>query len=147
MKKTIIMLVPVCCLLAACAPEKEAMLHPENCPSGPADRNCPKLPDGTPDPAHLSKVRLVVSAAGINPQPPAVCTNAGDVIKVTVVGIPDTAIITTAPKDDVNAWILSSRTGVGDMSIKVPDATPTGDYEYLAITTTGKCVDPIFHVN
>jgi hypothetical protein len=74
--------------------------------------------------------------------------DAGTTIEVEVVGIPtDSVVVATVPKDADNGWILNARTGEGTMSIVVPGATTTGDYGYFAMSSTGKCVDPIIHVN
>lgn len=148
MKKTIFVLVSLCCLLAACAAEKNALLAIDHCPPGPTAKRCPSLPDGTPDPAQRNRIHLVVSAAGINPQPPVVCSSPGEIITVTVTGIPNNAAqVATLPKDADNAWILSARTGNGEMSIKVPEETPLGKYPYSAMTDKGQCVDPIIHLH
>jgi hypothetical protein len=148
MKKTIIPLVPLCCLLVACASDKQVVPAYMNCPQGPVERECPTLPNGTPDPAKRNKIQLVVSAKGIEPRPAVVCAKPNTTITVTVVGIPgDATRVATVPKDDADKWILSSRTGNGVMSIKVPDGTSEAFYEYLAMTSTGKCVDPMIHVD
>lgn len=140
MNKTIFVLVPLCCLLAACA------ANDQPAPSASFIPNCPEVPD-RPCPGPSNTIRLVVSAAGIDPRPSRVCVDAGATIEVDVVGIPANAVVATIPKDADYGWILNARTGQGTMSIVVPGGTPTGDYGYFAMSSTGKCVDPIIHVN
>jgi hypothetical protein len=140
MNKTLILSVPLCFLLAACespAPKTQSTAFIPNCPKVPTNRPCP---------AQRNEIRLVVSAGGVDPRPPVVCTSAGDTIAVTVHGIPDHAKVATVPKDGVDGWILSSRTGDGEMSIAVPQGTPGGDYHYFALASTGECVDPVIRI-
>lgn len=165
MKKTLVFLLPLCWLLAACpatppspvaAPTPDPKTPPSesvipNCPPGQMDRACPSLPDGTPDPDKRNKIKIVVSAAGVKAKPSVVCTSSGDTIAVTVVGIPADVDVkaATVPKDGENGWILSMRTGDGTMSIVVPEEeeVPEGDYGYFAMTSNGKCVDPMIRVD
>ena len=144
MNKTIFVLVPLCCLLAACA-SKAPPAPPA--PSASFIPNCPEVPTARPCPGQRNEIRLVVSAVGIDPRPSVVCADKGATIEVTVVGIPANAVVATVPKDADNGWILSAITGEGKTSIVVPEDTPDGKYGYFAIASTGKCVDPIIHVN
>lgn len=146
MKKTLLVLAPLCCLLAACASTTPSASFIPNCPAGPTADTCPQGPDGRPVPSKRNQIKIVVSADDIKVQPPIVCTSPGDTITVTVVGIPTNARVATVPKDGADGWILSSRTGDGTMSIEVPDV-PDGDYSYFAMTSTGKCQDPKIHVD
>jgi hypothetical protein len=141
MNKAAIVLAPLCCLLAACASKAPSV------PSESFIPNCPKVPTNRPCPNRRNEIKLVVSAAGIDAQPPVVCTSSGDTITVTVVGIPANANVATVPKNGDHGWILSSRTGDGTMSIVVPNTTLEGDYGYFAMESTGKCVDPMIRVD
>lgn len=156
MNKTLTLLPPLCCLLAACpatpkagpaGPPSESVIP--NCPPGETANRCPSLPDGTPIPSKRNKIKIVVSAHDVKAQPPVVCTSAGEEITVTVVGIPtdEDVIAATVPKDGEHGWILSMRTGDGTMSIQVPASTDEGDYGYFAMTSSGKCQDPKIHVD
>lgn len=135
MNKKLILLLPLCCVLAACAGKPRSAFI-ENCPEGPPADEC--LGD-------RNKVKIVVSARDVKVQPTIVCTSPGDTIAVDVVGIPANAKVATVPKDSDDGWILSSRTGDGAMSIEVPDV-PYKDYPYFAMASTGKCVDPMIRV-
>ncbi len=139
MKMTLILSLPLCCLLAACA-ETPRSAFIENCPGGPPADRCPPGLD------KRNKINIVVSAVDVKVQPTIVCTSPGDRIAVNVVGIPANAKVATVPKDSADGWILSSRTGDGTMSINVPQGTPEEDYSYFALASTGKCVDPMIRV-
>jgi hypothetical protein len=141
MNKTIFVLVPLCCLLAACASKAPSASSASFIP------NCPEVPTNRPCPSQRNEIRLVVSAVGVDPRPSVVCADKGATIEVTVVGIPANAVVATVPKDADDGWILSAITGEGTMSIVVPEDTPDGKYGYFAMASTGKCVDPIIHVN
>jgi hypothetical protein len=136
MNKTLIFLLPLCCLLAACV-ETPRSAFIENCPEGPPADKCV---------GERNKIKIIVSARDVKVQPTTVCTSPGETIAVDVVGIPAHAKVATVPKDGADGWILSSRTGDGAMSIMVPQETPDGDYSYFALSSTGKCLDPMIHV-
>ena len=140
MNKILIPLLPLCCLLAACAAETPRSAFIENCPEGPPADRCL---------GERNKIKIVVSAAGVMVQPTIVCSGPAESIAVDVVGIPAHAKVATVPKDGADGWILSSRTGEGTMSILVPDEedVPEGDYGYFAFSSTGKCVDPVIRVD
>lgn len=137
MNKILIPLLPLCCLLAACAAETPRSAFIENCPEGPPADRCL---------GERNKIKIVVSAAGVMVQPTIVCSGPAESIAVDVVGIPAHAKVATVPKDGADGWILSSRTGDGVMSITVPQGTPYGDYPYFALSSTGKCVDPVIRI-
>lgn len=147
MNKTLTLLLPICWLLAACAAKPPSGSVISNCPPGQTARVCPQGPDGHPDPDKRNKIRIVVSAAGVDVKPHVVCAHAGTTITATVVGVPTNAKVATVPKDGDDGWILSMRTGEGTMSIDVPPSTPDGYYGYSAISSTGKCQDPKIHVD
>jgi hypothetical protein len=137
MNKTLISLLPLCCLLAACAADTPRSAFIENCPEEPPADRCM---------GERNKIKIIVSARDVRVQPTTVCTSPGETIAVDVVGIPAHASVATVPKDGVDGWILKSRMGDGAMSIMVPQETPYGDYPYFALSSTGKCVDPMIRV-
>lgn len=156
MKKTIIMLVPVCCLLSACAaptqtPTQTPTLTQTPTPSASFIRNCPQLPTHPVCPRERNNVKIHITAAGIQVTPPFVCASPGTTITAEVTkvpSVPDDFEAATIPKDAADWWILNWRTGEGTMSIDVPvTVTMNTDHPYAAMSSTGQCVDPIFHVN
>jgi hypothetical protein len=137
MNKSLIFLLPLCCLFAACAADTPRTAFIENCPEeSPADRCV----------GERNKIKIIVSARDVKVEPKMVCTRPGETIAVDVVGIPAHAKVATVPKDGTNGWILSSKTGEGATSIMVPEGTSYGDYSYFALSSTGQCVDPMIRV-
>jgi hypothetical protein len=82
-----------------------------------------------------------------------VCTDKGGTVTATVkiangVPDPDNVEVVMVQKDADDGWILNSRTGPGDILIDVPSSTVVGThYGYFVITSTGKCLDPMIHVD
>ena len=104
-----------------------------------------------------NKVKLNLQAANLQANPPTVCSRPGDTIEVTIkqpVGnpTPPTVSVYIVPKKSANGWMLASNTLNPELiEITVPtDASTTddnGNYEYLIITSDGRCVDPRIHLD
>jgi hypothetical protein len=149
MNKTLTLLLPLCCLLAACptAPPSDSVIL--DCPAGPSADVCP------PGLENRNKVTIRVTPGNIQVTPPVVCADAGGTIEASIevangVPNPDEVVVSTVPKNAVNGWILSQGIGDGNtFDIHVPDlkSIKKGQYGYFAMSSTGQCVDPIFHVN
>jgi hypothetical protein len=147
MNKSLTLLFPLCCLLAACPstpPAKSARL---DCPDGPAADICP------PGLEYRNKVTIRVTPGNIQVTPPVVCADRGGTIEATIEianGVPDEdeVVVATVPKNAVNGWILSQGTGDGNtFEIKVPGSIDYDFYGYYAMASTGKCLDPMIRVD
>lgn len=145
MNKAIIVLAPLYFFLAACEATPPAEPVTLNCPTGPVAEVCPPGLD------KRNKITIKINPAGIQVTPPVVCASPATTITATVeaaASVPADFTVTTVPKDAANHWIFSSREGVGTMTIDVPSVTVKDrDYGYFVMTSTGKCLDPMIHVN
>ena len=95
-----------------------------------------------------NKVTMNVNAAKLGVHPATVCSSPGDTIVVTVKPTNTPVTVVTVPKDATNGWILE--TNVADpnvIEISVPANASTGDYDYLFITSEGKCYDPRIRID
>ena len=65
-------------------------------------------------------------------------------------GVPDKdkVVVATVPKNAANGWILSQGIGDGNtFDINVPGSIDDDFYGYFAMSSTGKCVDPMIRVD
>ena len=89
------------------------------------------------------KINLIVSGPNLKVAPPNVCSDPNATIEVSVVQGANAVTVVAVPKDAKNGWILA--TNVLDptkMTINVPGTTKDGNYDYLFITSDGRCYDP-----
>lgn len=147
MNKNLSLMLPLCVVMASCAPQQPSTSFILNCPSGPAANVCP------PGNQNRDKVKIQVTPSQVQVAPPIVCTDKGGTVTATVkiangVPDPDNVEVVMVQKDADDGWILNSRTGPGDILIDVPSSTVVGThYGYFVITSTGKCLDPMIHVD
>lgn len=148
MNKTLTLLLPLCGLLTACSsmtPSGSSVVT--DCPPSPPASDCPR---GHED---RGRINIEVTPSQVRVSPPIVCADKGGKVEATVrvargVPNPESVLVATVPKDSTDRWIGASRTGPGTMEIDVPDSTIVGmQYEYVVMTSTGKCRDPRIHVD
>jgi len=147
MNKTLTLLLPLFCLLAACPTTTTDRSVKLVCPDGPTADTCP------PGLEYRNKVTIRVTPGNIQVTPPVVCADPGGTIEATIEvanGVPDKdeVVVATVPKNAVNGWILGQGTGDGNtFHIKVPGSVDDDFYGYFAMASTGKCLDPMIRVD
>lgn len=145
MNKTLTLLVPLCCMLAACSSTPRSAAFIPNCPSGPAADVCP------PGQENRNKIKIHVTRDKVKTTPPVVCAARGTTVTATVTkgaNVPDGVLVATVPKDGADGWILNSGTAPGTIQIYVPETVGVDTYrDYFVMTSTGKCEDPKIHVD
>jgi hypothetical protein len=143
MNKILTLLLPMCCLLAAC-PSTLSVSSITACSPSPPANACP---------AERDKIKILVTPADVFVAPPIVCTNKSGTVTATVtvankVKDPDKVLVAVVPMNSSDRWMSASRIGPGDMVINVSNSTIVGtQYEYVVMTSTGKCRDPKIHVD
>ena len=143
MNRTLIVLVPLCCLLAACNSTPPNASFVLNCRSEPTDV-CPPGLD------KRNKIKIHVTPAGVMATPPVVCATKGTTVTATVTkaeSVPDGVLVATVPKDGEDGWVLGADNAPGQILIEVPATTDLDDYGYFVLASTGKCLDPIIRVD
>jgi len=140
MNRTRLLLIPLCCIFAACgAPEPDG---PMVCQpySGP-ERECSTGQD--PNVPHVT-----INSESMNVAPPCVRARPGTefVVNLTPTAKNVAGAARIFPKNEAHDWLVGTNDADKDkITIPVPEELPIGDYWY-GFEVNSKCVDPRVHV-
>lgn len=146
MKTKLLAAVSFSILIAACADTSKTVATTQSA----VIENC----DTQPPAACVSgndnnSLQVNLKAAKLIAVPPTICAHAGATIEIELMQPRGTEIMVFAvPKDASDNWLLeSNESDPGKIEITVPASTSVGDYDYLLITSDGRCLDPRIHID
>jgi hypothetical protein len=162
MKKTILIMIPVASLVAACA-STEQMAYDGDAVV-PGQKPIPRIefpdcqiidmpvecinPKPTDPPPHIN---INVTATHITVAPKHFCVDPGETVLFQVNGPPALVTkgsVTIFPKVAADPWMYKSNyPDESFIKLTMPaTATSGADYYYAVVTTFGPCIDPRLHV-
>ena len=145
MNKKNLFVLPLSLLAIACAqPGVEVLgnINIPGCVTATVPPNC--------TPPHVApKVTVNLAGPEIGANPLNKCADPGDDIHLQIVPATTAASsVAVIPKNPLHTWLIGTNfPDKGEIIIHVPDPLPTDDYDYIIISSDGRCLDPTFHVN
>jgi hypothetical protein len=107
-------------------------------------RNC--VSDKPPDACtgNSADPKVTLNLVTMKANPPNVCAERGQTIKVKLVPEPDKlGSVAVVPKNFLDVWLIGTNSvDKGKIEIHIPEWVSIDDHDYGFVTSDGKCADP-----
>ena len=134
MNKKILLALPMCTLLAACAAPMT-----KGCKTIKLDNDC----------TSSNQVVNINVASGLTVAPPNACAKRDKDLEFRITPPNTSTIVATIPKNPADTWLVGVNSpDSGKIEIHIPNTVTVGsDHDYFIVTTNGYCYDPRIHID